>query len=209
MDIAAQYIFIYTYKIYISKYILYVYTCIYIIYFVFYIFIHVCMYMYVYTYIWESGATLLYEIASNNSLICSGFWMSSSLEDRGWDEASASTANTLWTSLRTIKSFCQEKIQTTSSNQSPPSPEYGQSENSSYHAPVRFGVVSSQVFHVRRKTFIQPKVVPPPQGHQVSKPLHTTETQRTLRRSYVAVLLSTSIYTHIDIFLLRILNQYL
>lgn len=60
------------------------------------------------------GRTLLYEMASNNSLICAGFWMSSSLEDRGWEEARASTANTLWTSLSTMRSFWWERSKFTS-----------------------------------------------------------------------------------------------
>lgn len=47
-------------------------------------------------------------MASNTSLICSGFRTSSSLEDSGWDEARASTANTLWTSFSTIRSFWKE-----------------------------------------------------------------------------------------------------
>ena len=51
------------------------------------------------------NCTLLYEMASNSSLICSGRWMSSALEDRGWEEARASTANTLWMSLSTVRSF--------------------------------------------------------------------------------------------------------
>lgn len=55
--------------------------------------------------------TLLYEIASNSSLIWAGFWMSSSFEDRGWEEARASTANTLWTSLSTMRSFYNETKQ--------------------------------------------------------------------------------------------------
>lgn len=52
-------------------------------------------------------ATLLYEMASNSSLICSGLWMSSSLEDSGWEEAKASMANTRWTSFSTMRSFCR------------------------------------------------------------------------------------------------------
>lgn len=51
------------------------------------------------------AVTLLYEMASNSSLICSGFWMSSSLEDRGWEEARASMAKTRWTSFSTMRSF--------------------------------------------------------------------------------------------------------
>lgn len=48
--------------------------------------------------------TLLYEIASNSSLICAGVWISSSLDDRGWEEARASIANTLWMSPSTMRS---------------------------------------------------------------------------------------------------------
>lgn len=62
--------------------------------------------------VWECEVTLLYEMASNSSLICSGLWMSSSLEDRGWEEVRASTANTLWMSLSTMRSFCWGTNQT-------------------------------------------------------------------------------------------------
>lgn len=51
------------------------------------------------------AVTLLYEMASKSSLICAGFWMSSSLEDRGWEEAKASIAKTRWTSFSTMRSF--------------------------------------------------------------------------------------------------------
>lgn len=61
---------------------------------------------------WVYKVTLLYEMASNSSLICAGFWMSSSLEERGWEEARASTANTLWTSLSTMRSFYYKTYQT-------------------------------------------------------------------------------------------------
>ncbi len=69
---------------------------------------------------WVDEATLLYEMVSNTSLICSGLWMSSSLEDKGWEEARASTANTLWTSPSTIRSFYFEsKRQNDSKNKTP------------------------------------------------------------------------------------------
>lgn len=42
---------------------------------------------------------------SNSSLMCSGFRMSSSLDERGWEEAKASTPITPTISFRTIKSF--------------------------------------------------------------------------------------------------------
>ena len=49
--------------------------------------------------------TLLYVMESNSWLMSSGLCTSSSLDDRGWEEAKASTPITPTISFRTIKSF--------------------------------------------------------------------------------------------------------
>lgn len=129
---------------------------------------------------WVYEVTLLYEMASNSSLICAGFWMSSSLEDRGWEEARASTANTLWTSLSTMRSFYYETNKTVWSklhwSLSPSSCitqiiEDMRWDWKSYHVPVGFSLMCPQVLNIGCKAFIQPQVIPPPQGHQITKPL--------------------------------------
>lgn len=44
-------------------------------------------------------------------------------------------------------------------------------EGSPYHIPVGLSFVCSQILNIGCKTFIQPQVIPPPQGHQITKPL--------------------------------------
>ena len=134
------------------------------------------------SYVYE--VTLLYEMASKSSLICAGFWMSSSLEDRGWEDARASTANTLWTSLSTMRSFYYETNKTVWSKphqlMSPLSYitlsiDFVRWERNPYHVPVGFSLICSQVLNIGCKAFIQPQVIPPPQGYQITKPLKTAQ----------------------------------
>lgn len=56
--------------------------------------------------------TFWYEMVLNISLIWAGSLTSSSWRDSGCEEARASTANTLWMSYRTTRSFCRWKEQT-------------------------------------------------------------------------------------------------
>lgn len=44
-------------------------------------------------------------------------------------------------------------------------------EGNPYHIPVRFSLVCSQVLNIGCKAFIQPQVIPPLQGYQITKPL--------------------------------------
>lgn len=108
-------------------------------------------------------ATLLYEIASNSSLICSGLWMSSSLEDSGWEEAKASMANTRWTSFSTMRSFCCGTFQKNCSQRSKEHCHHVLSlhlswglfcKGYSYHIPIRFSIICPQVFDIGCKPFI-------------------------------------------------------
>lgn len=40
-----------------------------------------------------------------------------------------------------------------------------------YHVPVWFSFVGSEILDVGREALVEPQVVPPPQGHQVTEPL--------------------------------------
>lgn len=122
-------------------------------------------------------------MASNSSLICAGLWMSSSLEDKGWEEARASMANTRWTSPSTIRSFCGgtfhtqlikfqlKHLQSSCLSGTLPPLLNVFCKRYSYHAPVRFSAVCTLVFNVWRKAFVQPQVIPPSQSNQITKPL--------------------------------------
>lgn len=46
-----------------------------------------------------------------------------------------------------------------------------------YHAPLWLSFVCSQVLNIRGKAFVQPQVIPPPQGHQITKPLKGKHTK--------------------------------
>lgn len=126
--------------------------------------------------------TLLYEIASKSSLIWAGFWMSSALEDSGCEVVRASMANTRWTSFRTIRSFCwRTNVMLTAPFLRP---FIGRREGGegSHHVPLGLSLIRPQVLHVGGKTLVQPQVIPPVQGDQITEPL-----QGRMRRRRMAV----------------------
>lgn len=112
-------------------------------------------------------------MASNCSVICSGFIMSSSLDDSGCEEARASTAKTRCTSLRTIRSFW-EKGKRVKTPQRKKSVQVDICWLKTHHIPWWFGKICTKIWHVRGKTFIQPNFIPPTQSHKIAKPLNKT-----------------------------------
>lgn len=118
-------------------------------------------------------------ILSNSSLIWAGVLTSLAGLDNGWEEASASTAITRYTSFSTMRSFCgvpRYHQETRRGVIDTPVFHFGPTPTMETHQiPGGLCIVSTQKFHIGGKALVQPQVIPPIHGHQVAKPLQGTQ----------------------------------